>query len=101
MTDNSSPPNNALLALNRDLGRLEGRLSAVEREQMALKADITAALAKLDAKVDALTTVVTSDRAAVKGGWMATTTIAGLTRAIVAAAIGALAYLGVHFSVGH
>lgn len=92
-------PSNPLLAIHRDLGRLEGRLSAVERETSTLKADLTSAIARLDAKLDALTIAVQEDRAAVKGGWFATTTLAGLVKALIAAAVGAAAALGIHLKV--
>lgn len=97
---------NDLSAVHRDLGRLEGRLTAVERELSAFKADFRDQLEKqakrLDeiyAKLEQVVIAMREDRAAVKAGWWTALNIGGLVKVLVAAVAGAAAALGIHIRI--
>lgn len=94
-------------ALHRDMGRLEGRLTAVERELGSFKADFRTQLEKqgerleaIDTKLGALTLSMREERASVRAGWWAARSFGGLIRSGLAALIGAAAALGVKIKLG-
>jgi hypothetical protein len=60
-------------ALNREVGRLEGRLTALEAEMKAYKLENNTKLASIEKKLDDITDILSQGR----GGWKAAAWLAG------------------------
>ena len=75
--------------IQRQLGRIEGRLGAVENDVRGLEEDLKKALDKIDAKmssmstgIDGIATSIAVDKRAVQASWKTITVIASIVIAI-------------------